>query len=79
MVSNQLTYLMVYKLQLEDKLIPGCVDWKKITKPAKNRIVKVQNANYILEVAKAHKIVLTNVGGLDFVDGNKKLVLGVVW
>jgi len=27
--------------KLEDKLLPGCVDWKKITKPAKSRIVKV--------------------------------------
>lgn len=27
--------------RLEDKLEPGCVNWKKITKPAKNRIVKV--------------------------------------
>lgn len=26
---------------LEDKLLPGCVNWKKITKPAKSRIVKV--------------------------------------
>lgn len=27
--------------RLEDKLVPGSVNWKKITKPAKNRIVKV--------------------------------------
>jgi plastin-1 len=32
-----------------------------------------------LEVAKNLKITLTNVGGIDFVDGKKKLVLGVVW
>jgi len=64
---------------LEDKLLPGCVNWKKITKPAKSRIVKVQNANYALEVSKLFKIQLINVGGIDFVDGKKKLVLGVIW
>jgi plastin-1 len=55
------------------------VNWKKITKPAKSRIVKVQNANYALEVSKLFKIQLINVGGIDFVDGKKKLVLGVIW
>lgn len=65
--------------RIEDKLHPGCVNWKKVTNPAKSRIVKVQNANYALEVAKEFKITLANVGGLDFVDGKKKLVLGVIW
>lgn len=64
---------------LEDKLLPGCVNWKKITKPAKSRIVKVQNANYALEVSKLFKITLANVGGVDFVDGKRKLILGVIW
>lgn len=27
--------------KLEDKLLPGCVNWKKMTIPAKSRIVKV--------------------------------------
>lgn len=65
--------------RLLDKMRPGSVNWKKVTKNTKQRIVKVQNANYALEVAKEFKITITNVGGLDFVDGKKKLMLGVIW
>lgn len=64
---------------VEDKTYPGSVNWKKVTKPAKSRIVKVQNANYSLEVAKNLKVHLANIGGVDIVDGKKKLVLGVIW
>lgn len=65
--------------KIEDKLFPGSVTWKKVTKPAKSRIIKIQNCNYALEVAKAIHVHLANVGGMDFVDGKKKLVLGVIW
>lgn len=66
-------------LQLQDKMKPGCVDWKKTTRPAKSRIVKVQNANYAIENCKNFPIHIVNVGGVDFVDGKKKLILGVIW
>ena len=68
-----------YLCKIEDKLVPGSVNWKSITKPAKHRIVKVQNCNYAIEVAKKLKIHCELIGGLDIVDGNKKLVLGVIW
>lgn len=65
--------------RLLDKMKPGCINWKKLSKPPKGRIFKVQNANYSLEVAKEFKITITNIGGLDIVDGKKKLLLGVIW
>ncbi|CAD8150458.1 unnamed protein product [Paramecium pentaurelia] len=65
--------------RLLEKLKPQTINWKNVKIPAKSRIIKVQNANYSLEQAKTFKITLVNVGGVDFVDGKKKLILGVIW
>ena len=32
-----------------------------------------------MDIAARQRIHLANVGGIDFVDGRKKLVLGVIW
>ncbi len=39
----------------------------------------VENANYVVEIGKAMKFSMINVGGLDIVDGNKKLILAIIW
>jgi plastin-1 len=39
----------------------------------------VENGNYTIEVCKALKLSLVNIGGLDIVDGNKKLILAIIW
>eukprot|EP00937_MAST-01D_sp_MAST-1D-sp2_P003280 g3280.t1 len=66
-------------LKVMDRVQPGCVDWKRVNIGAKDRFRKVENCNYCVEVGKALGFSLVNVGGLDIVDGNKKLVLAIIW
>ena len=67
-------------LKLEDFLEPGVVNWKKVTSTAEmSRFKKVENANLAVTVGKGMKFTLVNVGGLDIVDGNKKIMLALAW
>lgn len=45
------------------------------------RLKKVENANYFVELCKTCplKLSMVNIGGLDIVDGKKKMVLSVIW
>ena len=40
----------------------------------KSRFKRVENGNYAIEIAKQLKFSLINIGGLDIIDGNKKMV-----
>lgn len=44
-----------------------------------SRYKKVENGNYVVETAKTMKLTMINVGGLDIIDGNKKMILAVIW
>lgn len=62
-----------------DKVSPGSVNWKHATKPPiKMPFRKVENCNQVVKIGKQLKLSLVNVGGNDFVQGNKKLILGNV-
>jgi len=41
--------------------------------------LQVANANYVVELGRLMKLSLINIGGLDIVDGNKKLILAIIW
>jgi hypothetical protein len=43
------------------------------------RIQKVENVNKALAFIKERGVALTNIGGEDIVDGNEKLILGLIW
>lgn len=45
----------------------------------KSRFKQVENANYAVDIGKSFKFSLINVGGLDIVDQNKKLILAIIW
>lgn len=45
----------------------------------KLRVQKFENVNKSLDFIKGRKIFLTNVGAEDVVDGNQKIVLGLIW
>ncbi len=45
----------------------------------KSRFKKVENGNYAVEICKSFKFSMINVGGLDIIDGNKKLILAIMW
>ncbi|PHU12975.1 Fimbrin-3 [Capsicum chinense] len=67
-------------LEVLDKVSPGSVNWKHATKPPiKMPFRKVENCNQVVRIGKQLKLSLVNVGGNDFVQGNKKLILAFLW
>ena len=45
----------------------------------KLRVQRFENANIALDYIKGRKIQLTNIGAEDIVDGNRKIILGLIW
>lgn len=70
-------------LQAFDKVIPGCVAWRRVGRPKEaqelSRFKCVENTNYAVELGQANRMTLVGVQGADIVDGTKTLVLGLVW
>ncbi|KRX08465.1 Calponin homology domain [Pseudocohnilembus persalinus] len=61
-----------------EHMVPGTVNVGKLSKSNK-RIFQIQNANLAVENAKKLGASIVGIGGTDIVDGNKKLVLAIVW
>ena len=66
-------------LRVFEKIQPGSVDWKKVDKIPNNKFKKIVNCNECIDAAKKCGFSIVGIGGTDIHDGNKKLVLGVVW
>jgi len=70
-------------LQGFDKVIPGSVIWRRVSKPKEgqelSRFKAVENTNYAVELAKANGMHIVGIQGSDIVDGTRTLVLGLVW
>lgn len=66
-------------LKVMDRIQPGCVDWSKVEKNPNNKFKRVGNCNYAVVIGKQLKFSLVGIGGSDICDGNKKLVLALVW
>ena len=67
-------------LKLIDYLDPGIVPWKKVTTtPGMSKFKKVENTNLAVTLGKEMKFSLVNVGGVDIMDGNKKIILALTW
>ena len=65
-------------MEVLDKVSPGSVNWKLANKPPiKMPFKKVENCNQVISIGKQLRFSLVNVAGNDFVQGNKKLVLGM--
>lgn len=64
-------------------MIPGCVTWRRVSKPKDgaelSRFKSVENTNYAVELGQGNRMTLVGIQGADIVDGNKTLVLGLVW
>lgn len=73
----------VLLLKIMEKIVPGTISWKSVNMPTAekplNKFKKVENANYCVLCAKNMKLNTTTLGGTDIVDGNKKMILGLVW
>ncbi len=70
-------------LQAFDKVVPGSVVWKRVSKPKEgqelSRFKQVENTNYAVDLAKANDMRIVGIQGADIVDGTRTLVLGLVW
>eukprot|EP01107_Rhizomastix_libera_P000939 TRINITY_DN11760_c0_g1_i1.p1 TRINITY_DN11760_c0_g1~~TRINITY_DN11760_c0_g1_i1.p1 ORF type:complete len:1340 (+),score=528.49 TRINITY_DN11760_c0_g1_i1:1-4020(+) len=69
-------------LKVLEIIHPHIVDWKKTVPRSDrmNKFNKVQNCNYAVEVSKNRcGYVIVNLSGEDICEGNRKLILGLVW
>lgn len=66
-------------LKILDRVEPGSVNWKKVEKNPNHRLKKIANCGLVVEVGSSLGFSLVGIGGMDFVDGNRKLILGYVW
>lgn len=53
----------------------------KLGKPNRGRmrVHKIENLNRVLEYLKKKRITLENIGAEDILDGNPRLILGLIW
>lgn len=66
-------------LEVLDKISPGSVNWKLATKPPiRLPFAKVGNCNQVIQIGKRLNFSLVNIAGGDIVQGNKKLILGIL-
>lgn len=66
-------------LKVLDYIERGVVSWGNVEKNPNNKFKKVGNCNYVVVLGKQLKFSLVGIGGADIVDGNRKLVLALVW
>jgi plastin-1 len=66
-------------LQVMDVISPGIVDWKKVNMNPKNTYTQTENANYAVALGKKLNFSMVGIAGKDFVDGNRKLMLALIW
>ncbi|KAF9349504.1 hypothetical protein BGX26_012200 [Mortierella sp. AD094] len=81
-VNNLYTDLQdgVILLQAFDKMHPGIVDWKRVSRRQPlNRFKQVENTNYAIMIGQHLRYTLVNMQGADIVDGSPTLTLGIVW
>jgi len=69
----------VVLLKLLDSLQPGAVNWKRVTLDSASRFKKLENCNNVITIGKELKLSLVNCGGVDILDGNKKIILAIIW
>jgi len=67
-------------LEVLDKVSPGSVNWKLASKPPiKLPFRKLENCNQVIKIGKELKFSLVNLAGNDIVQGNKKLIVALLW
>ena len=67
-------------LKIFDRVQPGVVNFKKVNMTPTSIYKKVENCNYAVSIAKdSFKFSIVNIGGNDICNGNKKLILAIMW
>eukprot|EP00026_Physarum_polycephalum_P000321 Phypoly_transcript_00321.p2 GENE.Phypoly_transcript_00321~~Phypoly_transcript_00321.p2 ORF type:complete len:450 (+),score=75.82 Phypoly_transcript_00321:1416-2765(+) len=63
-----------------DKIEKGSVNWKEVNINPNNAYKKVENCNLGLKICVSKlNFSLVGIGGKDIFDGNRKLILAVIW
>lgn len=66
-------------LKVIHKLNPNVVDWKKVDKNPNNKFKQGVNCGLSIDACKKLNLQLPGIGGSDILEGNKKLIIAVVW
>ena len=66
-------------LKVIHKINPNVVEWNRVEKNPNNNFKKGINCQVAFDAAQALKIKLIGIGASDIQQGNKKLVLAIVW
>lgn len=71
-------------LQAYDKVIPNSVNWRHVNKRPANggdvmRFKAIENTNYAIEIGKQNRFSLVGIQGADITDGQRTLILAIVW
>jgi len=66
-------------LKVEDFVEPGIVEWSKAEMHPNNKFKKLTNCNLAVDTGKKMHFSLVGISGNDINDGNKKLILALVW
>eukprot|EP00965_Chrysotila_dentata_P245698 6206717-Pleurochrysis_carterae.AAC.1 len=66
-------------LKVQDKLQPGVVEWNKVHKNPVNTFEKLENCNYMLQVAEKMNVKVVGIDGADIVSGSPKHTLAIWW
>jgi plastin-1 len=69
----------VILLKVIEKIKPGCVEWKNVDQTSTNKFKKIVNCNEAVNACKKAGLSIVSIGGTDIHDGNKKLILAIVW
>jgi hypothetical protein len=65
-------------LKLLSHLRTGIVDWGKVDLNPKSLYQNIENVNYAISLAKIMGVVLVNVGWIDIVNGDKKMIFSIL-
>ena len=55
------------------------IDWKRVNKNTSSRFKRVENINYLLELCQQIGLNLTNIGALDILDRNPKILNALLY
>jgi plastin-1 len=66
-------------LRALEEIEPNIIDWTQVNSKCSNKFKCIENCNVFIASAKAADFHLANIGGMDIVNENRKLVSAVIW
>eukprot|EP00965_Chrysotila_dentata_P015780 522200-Pleurochrysis_carterae.AAC.1 len=67
------------RCQVQDKLEPGIVDWQQVHRKPINTFERLENCNYMLQIAAKMNIKVVGIDGADIASGSPKHTLAIWW